>query len=127
MNRTFKTLFLTGSLLAVLFTFSASLSNGAAAMSTDILDRPSQCQTSPLSMAAGKNIFLSTSNSMLAAPAARVFEGCWTFWPSGPCRAIFRTGSNYEICGQCDASGNPGSGRCSRISIQTLNIGYWCS
>jgi hypothetical protein len=58
----------------------------------------------------------------------RVFEGCWTFYPAGPCRAIYRDNKgDYYICGDCDSSGNPGSGSCSRISQQTLAQGYWCS
>ena len=58
----------------------------------------------------------------------RTFEGCWTFYASGQCRAIYRDSqNNYFICGNCDSSGNPGSGSCSKISQQTLNQGYWCS
>ena len=58
----------------------------------------------------------------------QIFEGCWTYWPSGPCRAIFKdSGGNYSICGNCDSFGNPGSGTCSPIAEETLQIGYWCS
>lgn len=62
------------------------------------------------------------------AKQSRTFEGCWTFFSAGQCRAVYRDSqNNYFICGNCDPSGNPGSGRCSRISQQTLNQGYWCS
>jgi hypothetical protein len=57
-----------------------------------------------------------------------LFEGCWTFFSAGPCRAIYRDSEgNYYICGKCDGSGSPGPGSCSQISPQTLQIGYWCS
>ena len=60
--------------------------------------------------------------------ASYVFEGCWTYWASGPCRDIFRDGSGgYWECKLCGTTSNPGPGQCSRISIQTLNLGYWCS
>lgn len=74
------------------------------------------------------------SPSATASPAAtlkqndRVFEGCWTFFSSGPCRAIYRdSAGKYYICGRCDSSGTPGPGGCSQISPQTLNFGFWCS
>lgn len=58
----------------------------------------------------------------------RTFQGCWSYFPSGPCRAIYQDSEgDYYICGNCDSSGNPGSGGCSPISPQTLQIGYWCS
>jgi len=56
------------------------------------------------------------------------FWGCWSFFPTGPCRAVYRdSGGNYMICGQCDRSGTPGPGVCSPISEQTLRFGFWCS
>lgn len=56
------------------------------------------------------------------------FEGCWTYFSSGPCRAIYRDSQgNYFICGKCDSSGTPSPGACSAISPQTLQIGWWCS
>jgi hypothetical protein len=70
--------------------------------------------------------FFTVSSS--SANEARTFQGCWTFFPAGQCRAIYKdNNNNYFICGNCDASGNPGGGKCSSISSQTLNQGYWCS
>lgn len=71
--------------------------------------------------------FFSASSST-SANGSRTFEGCWSYFASGPCRAIYRdTNNNYYICGNCDEYGNPGGGSCSKISQQTLNQGYWCS
>lgn len=56
------------------------------------------------------------------------FYACWTYWPAGPCRDIFQDGGGaYWICQECGTTGNPSPGKCSPISPQTLNIGYWCS
>jgi hypothetical protein len=67
-----------------------------------------------------------------AAPAPAqsgwVFEGCWTYWPAGPCEDVFRDSQgNYWLCRACGTTGTPGPTKCSRISPQTLAIGYWCS
>jgi hypothetical protein len=60
--------------------------------------------------------------------ASYAFEGCWTYWASGPCRDVYRDSSGeYWLCRLCGQTTNPGPSQCSRISIQTLNIGYWCS
>jgi hypothetical protein len=70
------------------------------------------------------------TNGAAAVKASQgwVFEGCWTYWPAGPCRDVFRdTQGNYWICGGCGTTGTPSTKKCSRISPQTLNIGYWCS
>jgi hypothetical protein len=73
-------------------------------------------------------IFVVTVSPKNISPATETFWGCWSFFPSGPCRAIYRDSEgNYTICGQCDSSGTPGPGGCSPISEQTLEIGYWCS
>ncbi len=56
------------------------------------------------------------------------FEGCWTYWPAGPCRDVYRDAQGgYWICKDCGTTGNPGPGQCSPISSNTLAIGYWCS
>jgi hypothetical protein len=66
--------------------------------------------------------------SAVAQAGGWVFEGCWTYWPAGPCRDVYRDAAGqYWICKACGTTGNPSPGKCSRISIQTLNIGYWCS
>jgi len=63
-----------------------------------------------------------------ASNKKRTFVGCWTFYSAGPCRAVYvDTNGNHYLCGQCDSTGNPGSGSCSPISQQTLAQGYWCS
>ena len=67
-----------------------------------------------------------------AAPAAAqanwVFEGCWTQWPSGPCRDVYRDSQgNYWICRGCGTTGTPSTSKCSRIGSSTLATGYWCS
>lgn len=129
MNRK-KIAFLVVSLLMVYFVSGASLMNRTAAMSVDGVEQTStkQCLSSPSQILPNDSILLSTSRSWLASSQSRVFEGCWTYFPQGPCRAIYRDQqNNYFICGLCDYYGNPGSGKCSSISIQTLNIGYWCS
>jgi hypothetical protein len=57
-----------------------------------------------------------------------IFEGCWTYYPAGPCRAIYRDSQGeYFICGACDNGKPHGSGACGLISPQTLQRGYWCS
>jgi hypothetical protein len=56
------------------------------------------------------------------------FEGCWTQFPSGPCRDVFRDDQgNYWICKACGTTGNPTPGKCSIISPTTLAHGFWCS
>lgn len=67
-----------------------------------------------------------------ASPAARAanwtFWGCWTQFSAGPCRDIYRDAQgNYWICRACGTTGNPGPGKCSQISQQTLATGFWCS
>ncbi|HEX7955468.1 MAG TPA: hypothetical protein VF508_00905 [Pyrinomonadaceae bacterium] len=67
-----------------------------------------------------------------AAPAAPqsgwVFEGCWTQWPSGPCRDVYRDSQGvYWICRGCGTTGTPSTSKCSRIGSTTLAQGYWCS
>lgn len=74
-----------------------------------------------LPIAAGETSLFSAANN---SPA---FEGCWSYFPSGSCRAIFRDGQNYQICGRCSRNGTPEAGSCSNISQQTLDTGYWCS
>lgn len=57
-----------------------------------------------------------------------VFEGCWAYFSAGPCYDIYRdSAGNYWKCKKCGQTGNPGPKSCSRISLQTLNTGYWCS
>jgi len=60
--------------------------------------------------------------------AGWVFEGCWAYFSAGPCYDIYRDSSgNYWKCSKCGTTKNPGPGKCSRISQQTLNQGFWCS
>jgi hypothetical protein len=62
-----------------------------------------------------------------AAPATGVFQGCWTFFSSGSCRAVYRDGDNWTLCGKCGPTGEPNPNGCSSISPQTLATGLWCS
>jgi len=63
-----------------------------------------------------------------AAPVTWTFEGCWTYFPAGPCRDVFRDDQgNYWICKDCGTTGNPTPGKCSQISQATLAHGFWCS
>ena len=56
------------------------------------------------------------------------FEGCWTQFPAGPCKDVFRDDQgNYWICKDCGTTGNPTPGKCSQISPATLARGFWCS
>lgn len=116
---------MTAILSAVLFVIVATVS--AAPIEVSNFESKAGCNSGPMvQMLSGGNVFLSSSNSSLTLSAG--FEGCWSYFPQGPCRAIYRSNSgSYTICGQCDSSGNPGGGRCSPISQNTLNFGYWCS
>lgn len=62
-------------------------------------------------------------------PAANwTFSGCWTQFSGRPCRDIFRDQDGQAwICKDCGTTGNPGPGKCTRISQTTLNSGLWCS
>ncbi len=54
--------------------------------------------------------------------------GCWTPFPAGTCRDIYRDAQGaYWICRACGTTGTPGPSKCSQISSQTLAVGYWCS
>jgi len=117
--------FVTTILLTVLIAITMQ---PAAASTGDIGDfgfaKRTACETS----LSRSNIFLAASNNLATALAGpRVFQGCWTFYSAGPCRAIYTKNGSYQICGECDDFGNPGSGGCSPISSATLNQGYWCS
>lgn len=60
-------------------------------------------------------------------PSDFVFEGCWAYFPSGPCYDIYRdSAGDYWICKLCLQTKNPGPKTCNRISLETLNRGYWC-
>lgn len=124
MNR--RSMFLTAVFLVVFFVASVSATSGPVSLSDFGVGVPG-CKAPIVQTMVADSVFLTTSNTLSTVSAARVFQGCWTYWPSGPCRAIYSEGSRYFICGQCDSSGNPGSGGCSSISIRTLNTGYWCS
>jgi len=63
-----------------------------------------------------------------AAPAGSVFSGCWSFFSTGACRAVYRDAAgNYSLCGKCGPTGEPNPNGCSAISAQTLAVGFWCS
>ena len=69
-----------------------------------------------------------TKNSSTQPASNWTFEGCWTQFPAGPCRDIYRDQQgNYWICRNCGTTGNPGPGKCSPISQATLASGFWCS
>lgn len=70
------------------------------------------------------------SNNLSAKPLKPpdfVFEGCWAYFPSGPCYDIYRdSAGDYWICDLCLQTKNPSPKKCNRISLEILNRGYWC-
>ncbi|WP_394835532.1 hypothetical protein LVJ94_01215 [Pendulispora rubella] len=63
-----------------------------------------------------------------AAPAGSTFQGCWSYFPQGPCRAVYRDAAgNATLCGKCGPTGEPNPDGCSGIGDGTLEHGYWCS
>jgi hypothetical protein len=76
-----------------------------------------------------------TGNSVAATKASSVrtaanwtFEGCWTQFSAGTCRDVFRDQQgDFWIYRDFGTTGNPGPGKCSRISPATLASGFWCS
>lgn len=132
MNRK-KFAFSAASLLAVYLFFGASLTSKAITLDAADFNQPAaQCQSPETQATVENNIFLLTSNNFFAdavsSRASLTFQGCWSYFPTGGCRAIYNdSNNNFFICGACDRSGNPGGGRCNRITQQTLRTGYWCS
>jgi hypothetical protein len=113
MNRTIKSLVLTVLMLSALL-FAGALPANTTAAITDTI-QTSECDSTAIGIASETN-------------GDRVFQGCWSYFPQGPCRAIYSDSQgNFYICGKCSASGNPGSGTCTKISQGTLQTGYWCS
>jgi hypothetical protein len=57
------------------------------------------------------------------APSSELtFEGCFTFFPAGPCRDVFRDSSGtLWICKDCLTTKNPPHG-CSVLT----GSGFWC-
>ena len=104
-----------------------------AVMSLAIFSVPGAVPLTEKAVAANfKATGISTPAQVLPAASLKgndmLFEGCWTYFSAGPCRAIYRDSQgNYYICGKCDSSGSPSPGGCSQISPQTLQIGWWCS
>ncbi len=63
-----------------------------------------------------------------AAGSSYVFEGCWAYFPAGPCYDIYHDAQGtYWICSKCGLTKNPGPKVCRIISAETLARGYWCS
>lgn len=57
------------------------------------------------------------------AQGSVTFEGCFTFWPAGPCRDVFREDDGtLWICKSCGTTKNPPGG-CSILT----GSGFWCS
>lgn len=66
-------------------------------------------------------------SSMPPKPSDFVFEGCWAYFPAGPCYDIYRdSAGDYWICKKCLETKHPSPKTCSRISLEVLNRGYWC-
>jgi hypothetical protein len=62
------------------------------------------------------------------APPGSVFQGCWNWFPTGACRAVYRDAAgNFSLCGKCGPTGQPNPNGCSPISSQSLATGFWCS
>lgn len=79
---------------------------------------------------AGTAAAASARSKAAVAPATAtwVFEGCWSYFPAGSCRDVFRDSQgNYWLCRACGTTGSPSSSKCGQISTQTLATGYWCS
>ena len=83
----------------------------------------------PVGASAAKGNGAAAVATAKAAPQSNwVFEGCWTQWPAGPCRDVYRDAQgNYWICRACGTTGSPNTSKCSRIGSTTLAHGYWCS
>jgi len=85
-----------------------------------------------LALVIGVGINLITTNKITtpanAAGSSYVFEGCWAYFPAGPCYDIFRDSQGiYWICSKCGLTKNPGPKVCRIISAETLARGYWRS
>jgi len=69
-----------------------------------------------------------TSEATVKGGSDFVFEGCWAYFPAGPCYDIYRDSQgDYWICSKCGETKKPGPKTCNPISEQTLARGYWCS
>lgn len=66
----------------------------------------------------------STARALMAPPGSGfTFEGCFTFFPAGPCRDVFRaTDGTLWICKDCGTTKKPPGG-CSVLT----GSGFWCS
>lgn len=90
--------------------------------------QPAGGSTSVKPKTIGKASIARTSAAATPQTGDRVFQGCWSYFPTGPCRAIYSDAQGvYWICGQCGSGGQPNPNGCQRISQRTLQYGYWCS
>lgn len=62
--------------------------------------------------------------TLMAPPGSGfTFEGCFTFFPAGPCRDVFRdSDGTLWICKDCGTTKKPPGG-CSVLT----GSGFWCS
>lgn len=112
-TRTIPTLALLAGLLAV-------TALGASATPPPTADRPAD------ETEASETPACSLVEDAAPVPAANgwTFEGCFTWFPAGPCRDVFRDSNGVLwICGACGTTNNPGPGKCSKLT----GSGWWCS
>lgn len=110
---------------AALLGFAFIAGTAREARSNDVAPSPAP---PPATCSAAAAAAPDASTPAPAAAADGEFQGCWTFFPTGPCRAVYRSAAGtYQLCGRCGPTGQPNPNNCSAISSATLAIGYWCS
>jgi hypothetical protein len=109
----------------VLLAFAFAAGTAREARSNDIPPSPPP----PTCRAAEPSLAAPDSNAPEAAATADgEFQGCWTVFPAGPCRAVYKSAAGvYQLCGRCGPTGQPNPYNCAPISSATLATGYWCS
>ena len=64
------------------------------------------------------------SAKRLKASPSWTFEGCFTYFASGPCLDVFRDSSGtLWVCKACGTTNNPNPSKCQILS----GSGFWCS
>lgn len=69
------------------------------------------------------DVAASLERALMAPSSSFTFEGCFTFFPAGPCRDVFRDSSGtLWICKDCGTTKKPPAG-CTVLT----GSGFWCS